>query len=45
MSATNNGENSPLPVVVSYKRKYLHEGLVNCIVKVAQEKSGAIRPL
>ena len=26
-------------VVVSYKRKYLHKVLVNCLVKLAQEKS------
>ena len=26
-------------VVVSYKRKYVHEALVNCLVKFAQEKS------
>ena len=26
-------------VVVSYKRKYVHEVLVNCLVKLAQEKS------
>ena len=26
-------------VVVSYKRKYVHEVLVNCLVKIAQEKS------
>ena len=26
-------------VVISYKRKYIHEVLVNCIVKLAQEKS------
>ena len=25
-------------VVVSYKRKYVHEVLVNCLVKVVQEK-------
>ena len=25
--------------VVSYKRKYVHEVLVNCLVKLAQEKS------
>ena len=25
-------------VVVSYKRKYVHEVLVNCLVKLAQEK-------
>ena len=25
-------------VVVSYKRKYVHEVLVNCFVKLAQEK-------
>ena len=25
-------------VVVSYKRKYVHEALVNCLVKLAQEK-------
>ena len=25
-------------VVVSYKRKYVHESLVNCLVKLAQEK-------
>ena len=25
-------------VVVSYKRKYVHEDLVNCLVKLAQEK-------
>ena len=24
--------------VVSYKRKYVHEELVNCLVKLAQEK-------
>ena len=35
---------SPLPlnhsrrVVVSYKRKYVHEVLVNCLFKLAQEK-------
>ena len=27
-------------VVVSYKRKYVHEVLLNYIVKLAQEKSG-----
>ena len=27
-------------VVVSYKRKYAHEVLVNSLVKLAQEKSG-----
>ena len=27
-------------VVVSYKRKYVQEVLVNCLVKLAQEKSG-----
>ena len=26
-------------VIVSYKRKYAHEVLVNCLVKPAQEKS------
>ena len=26
-------------VVVSYKGKYMHEVLVNCLVKLAQEKS------
>ena len=26
-------------VVVSYKQKYVHEGLVNCLVKLAQVKS------
>ena len=26
-------------VVVSYKRKYVHEALVNCLAKLAQEKS------
>ena len=26
-------------VVVSYKRKYVHEVLVNCLVKLAMEKS------
>ena len=26
-------------VVVSYKRKYLHKVLVNCLVKLTQEKS------
>ena len=26
-------------IVVSYKRKYVHEVLVNCLVKLAQEKS------
>ena len=26
-------------VVVSYKRKYVHEVLVNCLVKLAEEKS------
>ena len=26
-------------VVVSYKRKYVHEVLVNCLVKLAREKS------
>ena len=26
-------------VVVSYKQKYVHEVLVNCLVKLAQEKS------
>ena len=26
-------------VVVSYKRKYVHKVLVNCLVKIAQEKS------
>ena len=26
-------------VVVSYKRKYVHEVPVNCLVKLAQEKS------
>ena len=25
-------------VVVSYKRKYVHEALVNCLVKLAHEK-------
>ena len=25
--------------IVSYKRKYVHEVLVNCLVKLAQEKS------
>ena len=28
-------------VVVSYKRKYVREMLVNCLVKLAQEKSVA----
>ena len=27
-------------VVVSYKRKYVQEVLVNCLFKLAQEKSG-----
>ena len=27
-------------VVVSYTRKYVHEVLVNCLFKVAQEKCG-----
>ena len=26
-------------VIVSYKRKYVQEGLVNCLVKLAQEKN------
>ena len=26
-------------VVVSYKRKYVHKVLVNCLAKLAQEKS------
>ena len=26
-------------VVVSYKRKYVHKVLVNCLVKLAQEKN------
>ena len=26
-------------VIVSYKRKYVHEVLVNCLFKLAQEKS------
>ena len=26
-------------VVVSYKRKYVHKVLVNCLIKVAQEKA------
>ena len=26
-------------VVVSYKRKYVHKVLVNCLVKLAQERS------
>ena len=26
-------------VVVSYKRKYVHKVLANCLVKLAQEKS------
>ena len=26
-------------VVVSYKRKYVHEMLVNCLVKLVQKKS------
>ena len=26
-------------VVVSYKQRYVHEVLVNCLVKLAQEKS------
>ena len=26
------------PIVVCYKRKYVHEVLVNCLVKLAQEK-------
>ena len=26
-------------VVVSYKRKYVHEVLVNCLVKLTQEKN------
>ena len=26
-------------VVVSYKRKYVHKVLVNCLIKLAQEKS------
>ena len=36
---------SPLPlnhsrrIVVSYKRKYMHEVLVNCLLKLVQEKS------
>ena len=29
-------------VVVSYKRKYVHEVLVNCLVKLAQEKKCAL---
>ena len=29
-------------VVVNYKRKYVHEVLVNCLVKLAQEK-GLVR--
>ena len=28
-------------VVISYKRKYVHKGLVNCLFKLAQEK---VRP-
>ena len=27
-------------VAVNYKRKYVHEVLVNCLFKLAQEKSG-----
>ena len=30
-------------VVVSYKHRYVHEVLVNCLVKLAQEKSVARR--
>ena len=30
---------SRLRVVVSYKQKYVHEVLVNCLVNLAQEKS------
>ena len=29
----------PRMVVVSYKPKYVHEVLVNCLVKLVQEKS------
>ena len=29
---------SPGRVVVSYKRKYVHEVLVNCLFKLIQEK-------
>ena len=29
-------------VVVRYKRKYMHKVLVNCLVKLAQEKSGLV---
>ena len=29
-------------IVVSYKRKYVHIVLVNCLVKLAQEKSGLV---
>ena len=28
----------PRRVVASYKRKYVHEVLINCLVKLAQEK-------
>ena len=29
-------------VIVSYKRKYVHTVLVNCLVKLAQEKCGLV---
>ena len=33
-----NGKNQTRRIVVSYKQKYVHEVLVNCLVKLAQEK-------
>ena len=30
---------NPRRIVVSYKQKYVHKVLVNCLVKLAQEKS------
>ena len=33
---------SSLPLVVSYKPKYVHEVLVNCLVKLAQKKKSVV---
>ena len=36
--ATKQTNKQTRRVVVSYKRKYVHEVLVNCLIKLAQEK-------
>ena len=39
LSFSSTPLNHSRSIVVSYKRKYVHEVLVNCMFKLAQEKS------